>query len=110
MLVGVNSSVGRGDELVGDELVGARLMAVRLMVDQVDLVDGGHYRCRSRIPFELNEVTRRARCTTRDSISQDVCLDEKVPVATLTDLNDIDLELAEGSGKFWKIFGLAHPA
>jgi hypothetical protein len=95
---------------LGDELVGARQMAVRLMVDLVEQVDGGHYRCRSHIPFELNEVSWRARGTSRDTISQDVGLDQKVPVTTLTDLDHIDLELAEGSGKFWKFFGLADSA
>ena len=93
-----------------DELAGAHQMAVHLLVDLVDLEDGGRYRCRSRIPFKLNEVARRARCTSRDSISQDVGLDQKVPVATLTDLNDINLELAETSGKFWKILGLPYAA
>jgi hypothetical protein len=62
--------------------------------------DGRLIRARSRIPFEVNEVARCAWCTTRDSISQDVCLGKKVPMTTLTDFDHIHLELAEGSGHF----------
>jgi hypothetical protein len=71
------------------ELVGARHL------------DGRLIRARSRIPFKVNKVARCTWCTTRDSISQDVCLGQKVPVTTLADLDHIHLELAEGSRKFW---------